>query len=100
MQAPKEGFKYPGPAGRSRWIQRLQFLGFIPELEAVAEDDEVGASLIRGIEIQYNAGPTRIRRMDAVSDPCAFTWTECTWIHQVGRHRFAQKGLVSIVKYL
>src|SRR5262249_6632579 len=100
VKAPKEGFKYPRPTGRIRWGQRLQFLGLISKLEAVAEDDEVGASLIRGIEIQYNAGPARIRGMDALTNLCAFSGTECTWIHNVDRHAFGRKGLVSVVNYL
>jgi len=96
VKASKQSSKNPG---LGRPIQRFQFLEVIPELKSVAEDDKVGAALIRRIEIQYNAGPSRVGGMDALADPGAFTRIEGTRTHSVRRHRFCQKGLVSMQKF-
>ena len=66
-------------------IEGFQFLVFVPELKTIAEHEKVGASYIRGIVIQYNAGPSRIRGMNALADSGAFTRFESTRIHDVRR---------------
>lgn len=77
-------------------IRMLQFLGFVSELKTVAEHEKVGASLIRGIEIHYNAGPTRIWGMDALADPGALTRLEDIPTHGERRHFSSRKGLISV----
>jgi uncharacterized damage-inducible protein DinB len=83
--------KNPGPGGL---IQRFQFLGFVSELKTVAEHEKVGASLIRGIIIQYNAGLSRIGGMNALADSGAFTRIESIRTHDLRRHPSFRKGLI------
>jgi hypothetical protein len=77
-------------------IQRFQFLRFVPKLKAIAEHEKVRASYIRGIVIQYNAGPSRIRGMNALADSGAFTGLEGTRTHNVRMTFFPSKGLISV----
>jgi hypothetical protein len=93
VKAAKQRSKNPGLGDP---IQRFQFLRSVPELKTIAEDDKVGASVIRGIEIQYNSGLSRIWRMNALADPGAFPRIEGTRIHDVRRHRSSRKGLVLV----
>jgi hypothetical protein len=55
VKASKQRFKNSVPGNL---IRGFQLLRLISELQAVAEDDKVSAALIRGIEIQYNTGPS------------------------------------------
>jgi hypothetical protein len=95
VKTSKQRFKNPWPADL---IQSFQFLGLVSELKTIAEEHKVGASLIRGIEIQYNPGLSRIWGMDALADPGAFAWFEDTRIHSVRRHRSHRKGLITVQK--